>query len=171
MTEERTESEGRQPVADGGYSNETTVIAKTVIRTVVPFILVTSIALLLQGHNLPGGGFIGAVLTVTAFVLVYVVFGLDYIRQEILHLSRDPTGAGLVPAYRLLFSVGLVVALVSGLVPLVFGLPFLTQGVLFLDHVPLYHEFEIASALAFDLGVYFTVVGGLLTILEGVGRE
>lgn len=187
MTEERIESDDRQPVADcgldstesgvgrtlsdGGRDHGTTIIARTVTRTVVPLILITSIALLLQGHNLPGGGFIGAVLTVTAFVLVYVIFGLDYIREEILHQNRDPGGTGLVPAYRLLFSLGLAIALASGLVPVLFGLPFLTQGVLFLEHVPVYHEFEVASAIAFDLGVYFTVVGGLLTILEAVGRE
>jgi multicomponent Na+:H+ antiporter subunit B len=155
----------------GSYDHSATVIAKTVVRTTVPIILVTSIALLLQGHNLPGGGFIGAVLTATAFVLVYVIFGLDYIREEILHLNPGETAAGMVPAYRWLFSVGLALALVSGLVPILFGYPFLTQGVLFLEHVPLYGEFEIASALAFDLGVYLAVVGGLLTILEEVGRE
>ena len=32
-----------------------TVIARTVTRLVVPMILVTAIALLLQGHNLPPG--------------------------------------------------------------------------------------------------------------------
>lgn len=39
-----------------------TVITRTFTRVVVPLILLLPIALLLQGHNLSGGGFIGSVL-------------------------------------------------------------------------------------------------------------
>jgi len=37
----------------------------------VPLILLVSVALFLQGHNLPGGGFIGGVLAAAAFALWY----------------------------------------------------------------------------------------------------
>ena len=149
---------------------QTTVISRTVIRIVVPLILLTAVALLLQGHNLPGGGFIGAVLTATAFVLVYVVFGIGYLRETL--LGEEDEGPGtMVERYRTLFALGLALAAGSGLVPLLFEYPFLTQSVLFLHGVPLYGELEVASAFAFDLGVYFTVVGGLLTIVEEVGAE
>jgi multicomponent Na+:H+ antiporter subunit B len=160
-----------RPSDDVGYDRRTTVIARTVVRVVVPIILLTAVSLLLQGHNLPGGGFIGGVLTVTAFVLVYVVFGLEYL-AEIIGLDPDPDG-GHAPmsGYRWLFAVGLALAAGSGLVPLLFGFPFLTQAVFFFHHLPLYGEFEVASALAFDLGVYFTVVGALLTIVAEVGGE
>jgi multicomponent Na+:H+ antiporter subunit B len=150
----------------------TTVIVRTVARVVVPIILVTAIALLLAGHNLPGGGFIGGVLTVTAFVLMYVVFGLEFLQANVLDVGVDATDRhGLVEWYRWLFAGGLALAVGSGLVPLLFGRPFLTQGVLFLEGLPLYGELEVASALAFDLGVYFTVVGALLSILGEVGAE
>ncbi|WP_423751358.1 MnhB domain-containing protein [Salinirarus marinus] len=148
----------------------TTVVARTVVRVVVPIILVTAISLLLQGHNLPGGGFIGGVLTATAFVLVYVIFGLDYLQATILD-RRDEVDEGMVSVYRRLFALGLALAAGSGLAPLLFDLPFLTQAVLFVEHLPLYGELEVASALAFDLGVYFTVVGALLTIIAEVGAE
>ncbi|MGM0591334.1 MAG: MnhB domain-containing protein [Halobacteriota archaeon] len=157
-------------VAGGGsFDHRTTVISRTVTRIVVPIILVTSISLLLQGHNLPGGGFIGAVLTATAFVLVYVIFGIDYLQSDILGLASD--GPPLVEGYRWLFGIGLALAVTSGLTPMLFGLPFLTQAVLFVEHLPLYGELEVASAFAFDLGVYFTVVGALLTIIAEVGAE
>jgi multicomponent Na+:H+ antiporter subunit B len=158
---------------DGGsYETRTTVISRTVVRVVTPIILVTAISLLFQGHNLPGGGFIGAVLTVTAFVLVYVIFGLDYLQHDLLGLPLDMAERhGLVEWYRWMFALGLALAAGSGLVPLLFDLPFLTQAVFFLEHVPLYGEFEVASAFAFDLGVFFTVVGGLLTIVGEVGYE
>ncbi|MFB6201583.1 MAG: MnhB domain-containing protein [Halorhabdus sp.] len=145
-------------------------MVRTVVRIVVPLILLTAIALLLQGHNLPGGGFIGGVLTATAFVVVYIIFGLDYLQTQIF-ARRNAEGEGMVGSYRWLFSIGLALAATSGLVPLLFDLPFLTQAVLFVEGIPLYGELEVASAFAFDLGVYFTVVGALLTIIEEMGAE
>ncbi|WP_435129343.1 MnhB domain-containing protein [Halobaculum sp. D14] len=147
-------------------------MSRTVVRIVVPIILVTAVALLLQGHNQPGGGFIGAVLTVTAFVLVYVVFGLEFLQSDLLAVRGSADSAHPpVEYYRWLFSAGLALAAGAGLVPVLVGEGFLTQGVLLLHGVPLYGEFEVASAFAFDLGVFFAVVGGLLTIVGEVGSE
>lgn len=150
----------------------TTVIARTVTRIVVPFMLVTAISLLLQGHNLPGGGFIGGVLTVAAFALIYIIFGLEYVQSDVLMLSREnDSGHSPIETYRLLFGGGLALAVLSGFVPILFGYEFLTQGVWFFKHVPIYGEFEVASALFFDFGVFFTVVGALLTVVAEVGTE
>jgi multicomponent Na+:H+ antiporter subunit B len=151
---------------------EPTVIAKTVTRTVVPLIAVTAIALLLQGHNLPGGGFIAGVLTATAFVLLYVIYGIETVRRELVVRSE---GYGLLSgpteSYARTFAAGLALAVVSGATAMLFEVPFLTQAVVFVEPLPLYGELEFASALAFDLGVYFAVVGSLLTILAVVGKE
>jgi len=153
----------------------TGLIMKTTARTVVPIILVLSISLLLQGHNLPGGGFIAGVLTVVAVALVYVAYGLDYI--EIGVLNREVTsGTGIfehrtVTDYRRTSVAGLLVAVASGLAALAFGEPFLSQTYRIVHSVPIYHEVELASALVFDLGVYGVVVGGLLTILSVVAGE
>lgn len=159
------EPDGDEQPPSSPYGRRTTVIARTVTRLVVPVILLTAVALLLQGHNLPGGGFVGAVLTVTALVLVYVIFGADSLAEVAGRNGR------LVGAYRVLFAFGLFVALVSGLVPLALGGAFLTQAVFFVDGLPLYGELEVATALAFDLGVYMTVVGALLLVVEEVGEE
>ena len=156
---------------DDPYDRRTTVVSRTVVRIVVPVILLTAIALLLQGHNLPGGGFIGGVLTATAFVLVYVIFGMAYLADVLGLPTTSDGGHGPVSAYRWLFSAGLALALLAGLAPILVGFPFLTQAVVFVEGLPLYGELEVASALAFDLGVYFTVVGALLTILGEVGSE
>lgn len=148
------------------YDRRTTVIARTVTRLVVPVILMTAAALFLQGHNLPGGGFVGAVLSVTALVLVYVIFGAEYLVDTV-----GADGERLVGAYRALFALGLGVAFVSGLAPMLLGGSFLTQAVFFVGTLPLYGELEVASALAFDLGVYLTVVGALLVVVSEVGNE
>lgn len=153
---------------------EPTVIARTVTRVVVPLILVTALALLLQGHNQPGGGFIAGVLTVTAFALTYIIYGLDYIRTELLDrqvATTDAVESRLARDLGAVFGVGLLVAVGGGLVAMGLGYPFLSQAVLFIEHVPLYEELELAGALVFDLGVYLVVVGALLTILAVVGLE
>jgi multicomponent Na+:H+ antiporter subunit B len=152
----------------------TTVIMKTTARVVVPIILVVAIALFLQGHNLPGGGFIGGVLTVTAFALVYVAYDLDYLESGVLDRTVDPR-VGIfehrtVTAYRRLFTFGLVVTAGSGVVAMLAGAPFLSQTFEYV-HLPLYGEVELASALVFDIGIYCAVVGGLLTIFSVVGAE
>lgn len=153
----------------------TTVIMRTTTRLVVPLILVVAVSLFLQGHNRPGGGFIGGVLTTTAFALVYITYGLDFLERDL--LGREVEGGEsafqnrIVMAYRRTFVAGLVVAVASGMVAVLLGVPFLTQTFVILEGIPLYHEIELASALVFDLGVYFVVVGGLLTILSVVGAE
>ena len=151
---------------------EPTVIVKTVTRTVVPLIALTAIALLIKGHNLPGGGFIAGVLTTTAFALLYVIYGLDTVRRD---LVTNAGGVGLLSgptqSYTRGFAGGLALAFGSGVAAMLFDVPFLTQAVVFVDGIPLYGELEFASALAFDLGVYFVVVGSLLTIIAVVGKE
>lgn len=148
----------------------TTVIARTVTRLSVPLIILTAIALLVQGHNLPGGGFIAGVLTVTAAALVYVVSGLDRLSDLIGSSTGGSFNHGPVAWYRIVLAGGLALAVIAGLVPIVFGEAFLTQTFR-IYHLPLFDEFELASAFVFDLGVYFTVVGALLSIIGTVGSE
>lgn len=151
-----------------------TVIMRTTARIVVPIILIVSISLFVEGHNLPGGGFIGGVLTVTAFGLIYMAFGLEGLEQGVLDRAVDtgsPYEVRTVVSYRRLFTAGLAIVVASGLTPLLFEYPFLTQTFRVFEDIPLYHHIEIASAVAFDLGVYCVVVGGLLTILSVVGAE
>ncbi|RJT06524.1 MnhB domain-containing protein [Halococcus sp. IIIV-5B] len=155
-------------------ARDATVIARTVSRIVFPLILLTAFALLLQGHNRPGGGFIAGVLTAVAFALLMIIYGFDYIESELLGRETDGAVAAaftIVTDNSLVFTLGLALAVGSGLVAMVFGLPFLTQTVVFLHDLPVYHELELASAFVFDLGVYLVVVGALLTVLTVVGAE
>lgn len=164
-------------------STQPTIIARTVVRTVVPIILLTAISLVLQGHNLPGGGFIGGVLTAIAFALVYITYGSEYLAEELIpnsnedrrlpDTSEEKSGllSGAVGAYNVTFGFGLALAAGSGLVAIALGYTFLSQSVLFVQDVPIYDMLELASALVFDLGVFFVVSGALLTILAVVGDE
>jgi multicomponent Na+:H+ antiporter subunit B len=152
----------------------TTVITRTTARIVVPIILVVAVSLFLQGHSLPGGGFIGGILTVAAFALIYVAYNLDYLEVGVLdrgvnydrHIGEHRT----VAAYRWLFMFGLAVVVASGIAGVVFGYPFLAQSYTYV-HLPLFGEVELATAVIFDVGIYCVVVGGLLTIFSVVGAE
>ncbi|MFB6109501.1 MAG: MnhB domain-containing protein [Halodesulfurarchaeum sp.] len=153
---------------------EPTVIAKTSVRTVVPIILLTAFALLIQGHNLPGGGFIASVLTGAAFALSFIIYGLDYVRRDLLGRSVKPPDASdriFQQDLTGVAGIGLALAAGSGIAAMIAGYPFLTQVVVFFEGIPIYHSIEVASALAFDLGVYVVVVGAVLTILGVVGDE
>jgi multicomponent Na+:H+ antiporter subunit B len=154
-------------------ARDMTVIARTVTRVVFPLILLTALALLFQGHNFPGGGFIAGVLTAAGFALVYIVYGRAFVRDELLGRSGDDatTGSAIVGDYLDVFTLGLALAAGSGVVAMLFGRSFLSQVVVFLHDLPVYHELEVASAFVFDLGVYFVVVGALLTVLAVVGAE
>ncbi len=159
--------EDEEPQSAVVTTGDTTVISRTVARIAVPIVFLVAVSLTLRGHNLPGGGFIGGVMTAIAVVLLYVVFGLQFVRDRL--VPGDTTGVA-----RAMFAVGLAVAFASGLVPMLFGLGFLTQGFVVLPEPlpgPFFHDFEVATALAFDLGVFLVVVGGLLTVVREVGAE
>lgn len=151
-----------------------TVISKSVTKATAPIILITSVALLLQGHNLPGGGFIGGVLTAAGFALIYTVFSIDYLETEILGRTHrsvvESFEHSIQEDYRDMFAAGLLLAAGTGVVAVLFGLEFLSHD-FWVFHWPIYTEMHVASAFAFDLGVYLVVVGALLTILSVVGEE
>jgi multicomponent Na+:H+ antiporter subunit B len=134
------------------------VILRTATRFLLPLLLLFSVVVLLQGHNKPGGGFIGGLVAAAAFSLHALAF--------------DPaaTRRVLVIDLRSLIGLGLCVALASALLPVLWGLPFFTG---------MWAEFEVAGTmvhlgtpLLFDLGVYMLVIGVallmVLTLLDPV---
>ncbi|MDY6779517.1 MAG: MnhB domain-containing protein, partial [Halobacteria archaeon] len=131
----------------------TTVILRTTAKVTLPIVLLYSLTLFLQGHNLPGGGFIAGVLTAVGVSLVYMAYSTEYIRRKVFEGVDLSAGEGVVGRYRRVFLSGLVIALVSGFGAVALGYPFLSQSYV-VEHLPLYGEVEIASAVAFDLGVY-----------------
>jgi len=88
------------------------VILATAIRLLLPLMLLFSLFLLLRGHNEPGGGFVGGLVVAAAFALFTLAHGEKEGRRM---LRVDPL--------RLVAS-GLLVALVSGLLPMLGGCRF-----------------------------------------------
>ncbi|MGP1276568.1 MAG: MnhB domain-containing protein [Caulobacterales bacterium] len=128
------------------------VILNALARIFFVAMLIFSVFILLRGHDLPGGGFIGGLAAAAAYTIVTLAFGATTgQRWLILH-----------PV--VLMGIGLFCAILSGLPPLIgdFG-GFLYH--LWWEGQIGFLELKVGTTLLFDLGVYFVVVGGVLAIL------
>jgi multicomponent Na+:H+ antiporter subunit B len=132
-----------------------TVILRIASKYILPLLLLFSIFMLLRGHYLPGGGFVGGLVASIAFVLHAFANGMDKTRN----LMRIHPG--------FLMPVGLLISVLSGVVPMVMELPFLT-GIWYPDKLPVIGSF--GSALFFDIGVYLVVIGATLTIIFSIAE-
>ena len=101
--------------------------------------LVIALAILLRGHNEPGGGFIGGLVAVAASALLAIIVNPDSARR------RQP----LAPLRLALAGVALTLS--SGLPAVFVGLPYLTH----------LWSGGWSTVLLFDLGVFCAVWGTL----------
>lgn len=77
--------------------------------TLIAFIILGfSIYLFFAGHNAPGGGFIGGLMTSAAFVLMYMAYGIRSM-EKILPIN-----------FRYIIPVGLIIALGTGIGSFIF---------------------------------------------------
>jgi multicomponent Na+:H+ antiporter subunit B len=127
-----------------------TLILKTASKYLLPLLLLFSIFMLLRGHYLPGGGFVGGLIASIAFILHAFANGLPSTRK--LMIGH--------PGF--LMPVGLSISLVSGILPMFLGKPFMT-GIWFAEKLAVLGS--VGTALFFDIGVYLVVVGASLTII------
>lgn len=126
------------------------IIFRTAANYLLPLLLLFSIFILLRGHYLPGGGFVGGLIASTAFVLHSLGHGLKETRKII----------KFHPGY--LMPLGLSIAVISGTLPLFMGKTVLT-ALWFEEPFPIVGL--VGSALFFDTGVFLVVIGVTLTIL------
>ncbi|MEK3758291.1 Na+/H+ antiporter subunit A [Paenibacillus sp. FSL P4-0338] len=134
------------------------VILQTMSKGIVIIILIFSLYLFFAGHNHPGGGFIGALMTSAALILITIAFGMDQIRKVF------PVN------YRLLTAAGLMLAILTASGSFLFGVPFLSHSFGHF-HLPILGDVELATAVLFDLGVYLAVVGVAMNIILTIGGD
>ncbi|RBA28621.1 Na+/H+ antiporter subunit B [Flavobacterium tibetense] len=134
-----------------------TLILKTASGYLLPVLLLFSVFILLRGHYLPGGGFVGGLVASIAFVLHAFANGLENTKN----LLRIHPG--------FLMPFGLAIAFISGLAPMfLYDLPFLT-GIWFDEPLPVIGM--VGSALFFDTGVFLVVIGVTLTIIFTISES
>jgi multisubunit Na+/H+ antiporter MnhB subunit len=78
------------------------IILNAATRLLVALLLLFSVYMLLRGHNLPGGGFIGGLIGATGFVLYAIAQGAEATR---IALRYEPQNIAMI---------GLGIALASG---------------------------------------------------------
>jgi len=128
------------------------LILRTTTQLLITILLLFSVFLLLRGHDLPGGGFIGGLVGAAAVALYVLAFGAEAANTMV---RVRPRG---------LLGVGLLAAVVAGLVGTLLGDPFLTGQWLIID-LPGGTDIKLSTVLLFDIGVYLVVVGTVLTML------
>ncbi|MCU0411060.1 MAG: Na+/H+ antiporter subunit B [Bacteroidetes bacterium] len=132
------------------------VILSTVVRLLLPLILLFSLFILLRGHNEPGGGFIGGLAAASGWVLYLFAFGSAEAKRAL----------RLEPLHFII--LGLTLALGSGLFSVAAGKSFM-QGVWLDAMVPVLGK--IGTPVVFDVGVYFVVIGIVLKIVFALAEE
>ncbi len=127
-----------------------TIIFKSASVYLLPLLLLFSVFILLRGHYLPGGGFVGGLMASIAFVIHSFANGVENTKNIV----------KFHPGF--LMPVGLALALLAGSLPLFTGETFMTG--LWMDQpVPVIGS--VGTALFFDTGVYLVVIGVTLTII------
>ncbi|AFJ63325.1 MULTISPECIES: Na(+)/H(+) antiporter subunit B [Bacillus] len=134
------------------------IILQTATKLVSFIILLFSFYLFLSGHNAPGGGFVGGLITSSAIVLLLLAFDLKTVKSILPVNFIYVAGAGLL------------IAIATGAGSFLFGAPFLTHTFGHF-HLPVLGNTELATATLFDLGVYLVVVGVTMTIIQTIGEE
>jgi len=120
------------------------IILRTTARLALPLLLLLALFMLVRGHNLPGGGFIGGLLAAAGMILQIVAFGPE-------------RAYALLPIdYLKLAAFGVVFAAFWGLLGLFAGQPYMDA---FWIPDPIPGIGKIGTPVLFDVGVFLTVIG------------
>lgn len=124
------------------------------LKFLSPLIFLSSIYVLLKGHNEPGGGFIGGLLAALSWTLVKIGSKPKFSEKEMFKENFYIMG------------LGLALAMLSGLYAALFDKAlfsaFWGPGV----HIPMLGMVKISTVLFFDLGVYIVVLFAAIKMLR-----
>jgi multisubunit Na+/H+ antiporter MnhB subunit len=130
-------------------------ILRTVSRFAVPLTAWVSFVIFMQGHNLPGGGFVAGVMAGAAGAMYLLAFGA--------------AGAARYRWWKVSV-VGLLISVMTGTVPFLMGRPYMQHAIWHFD-LPVIGLYELPTATFFDLGVYLIVLGTLMTVFVELAQE
>ncbi len=132
-----------------------TPILRTVARFAVPLTVWVSMVIFMQGHNLPGGGFIAGVMAAAAGAMYLLAFG-----------KRK---AARIPWWKVSVT-GLLISVTTGTVPFLLGRAYMDHEI-WNFHLPIIGEYDLPTATFFDFGVYLIVLGTIMTIFVEMAQE
>ncbi len=122
-----------------------------IFRSIASFLFflinVFALYLLLRGHNLPGGGFIGGLVSALSLIMLSLAYGVER-AQHILRV--DPIR---------LAALGLLLAFLTALLPVLVGADFLKHYNWKFTDVPVLGSLAVGTPLIFDIGIFLVVIG------------
>ncbi|RRR69913.1 MAG: Na+/H+ antiporter subunit B [Candidatus Viridilinea halotolerans] len=124
-------------------TNYDSIVLRTVARLMMPLLLLLSVFMLLRGHNLPGGGFIGGLVASSAIIMQMIAFGPEYARR-VIRVN-----------YLGLAAVGILVAVSASVPALLVGLPFM-RAFWLPEAIP--GIGKLGTPVVFDVGVFLLVI-------------
>ena len=135
------------------------VILNIAAKYLKPILFVLSLIVLYRGHNYPGGGFIGGLIAASAVMLSALADGWDKVQHD---LRMKPLN---------LMTIGLAIALISGLIGLMGGYDFFKGLWLPPFELPLIGKVKLGTPFLFDVGVYLGVIGFTVKCAHAIGTE
>jgi multicomponent Na+:H+ antiporter subunit B len=130
------------------------IVLIKISRLYLVAMIIFSIFVLLRGHNHPGGGFIGGIITSTGFIFYGIINGSDKVKGLLRISTIELMGAGLLAG------------LIALLIPVFAGSePFTGVWTEFSIFSRVVH---LGTPLLFDTGIYLVVTGVFLSIIISV---
>lgn len=125
------------------------LLLKTMVRILMPLILLFSVFVYARGHHEPGGGFVGGLVAAAGLVLWIVAEGAAEARRR---FRLRPSAVA---------ATGLAFGAIAALWPIAFNRPMMSS---MWFHLPLPGGgyYDVGTTTLFDLGVYLVVVGTVL---------
>lgn len=137
---------------------ENDVLLETISKIVIIIILTFGFYIFFSGHNGPGGGFIGGLVFASAFILMFLTFDAERIKQAL------PFDFNLLIIFGALLSISVL------FIPLLFGDDLLTQYDGYVQ-IPLLGQYHWSTVTLFELGILMTVLGVVMTILLTISGD
>lgn len=123
------------------------LIVRTVVRLLAPFVQLFGLYVIMHGHSSPGGGFQGGVILGASAILLAVAFGVDVVRERV-----------TLSALTLSTSAGVLLYGGLGLVCLLLGANYLDYSVLPVA------DARSVGMLVIEIGVGITVMAAMMSI-------
>lgn len=125
------------------------IIIKTVVRVLTPFIQLFALYVIMHGHSSPGGGFQGGVILGASYILLGISFGMDEVKKRF--------SERLLTMFT---SLGVFIYAGIGVLCLILGANFLDYGILPIA------EPRAMGMLGIEIGVGITVMAVMLSIFH-----
>jgi multicomponent Na+:H+ antiporter subunit A len=145
------------------------LVLEVVTRLLFGVLMVTSVWLLVAGHNAPGGGFAGGLVAGIAFTIRYLAAG----RAELDEAAPFDAGRLLGAGLALCVAHAVTPAFLGGKIFQSYELTLVIPGWESLQTPlgpwTLFGEMHFVSSAIFDVGVYLIVIGVVLDLTRSLG--